>query len=80
MVKGNKLIEELEECIRKIIEELREHGVPEEEIVCSLQLAYLWYCPYRIEHVNPDAPKEQVEEMRAYARGKADELFRECRV
>ena len=76
----NKLIVELEQCIRKIVEELREHGVPEEEIMCSLQLAYLWYCPYRIIHNNPDAPKEMVEEMRAYARARAEELFRRCRV
>jgi hypothetical protein len=80
VVKGNKLIDELEECIRKIVQELREYGVPEEEIVCSLQLAWLWYCPYRIEYANPDAPREMVEEMRAYARAKADELFRQCKV
>jgi len=80
MVKRNKLIDELEECVKKAVEELREHGVQEDEIVCALQLAYLWYCPYRIVHANPDAPREMVEEMREYARARADELFRECRV
>jgi hypothetical protein len=79
MVK-NKLIVELEQCVSKIVVEFRQHGVSEDEIMCSLQLAYLWYCPHRIFHNNPDAPKEMVEEMRAYAMAKADELFRMCRV
>jgi hypothetical protein len=80
VVKENRLIRELEECIRRVVEELRRHNVPEDDIVCSLQLAYLWYCPYRVEHANPNAPDEMVEEMRAYARARADELFRRCEV
>jgi hypothetical protein len=79
MVMKNKLIEELEECVRRVVGKLIQYEEVREELPCHLALAYIWYCPKRVLHTNPNTSGEEVDVMWEYVRVKADEMLRRCR-
>jgi hypothetical protein len=78
-VEENRLVIELEKCINEVIDELLQHGVGEEHLPCSLALAYIWYCPQRVLHANPNAPEDQVSKMWEHTRAKTDEMLLKCK-